>query len=443
MLNVSEGFKYACINGAVKNNLDIRVFGYTADGGDTHIRNDKIVFESMAVEQSICDESDLRFGGAVAGSFEIEVVGVPDLTGKYITVWLTQNASMVTYPGSRTYPGGNSAPTYPGAYTHPDDETCPKRTVKYSGSEYYLYPGYYDYEEIIPIFSGEVYSCELSKNHLTRKLIAYDRMYWRGNINCTEWYQSLYNGRSTLTIYELRKAICRKYGIVEEYPNDELPGDNIEIEMTEEKVTVAELLRYLCELNGVFCMFNGLGNLEYHTLSNDSSITESIRMPGVEKYDFDYKNLDYKEFARYFTGLACRYPNGFVAWFGEVHAQNLYYILNDNELANAYKSTTWMNATFIGMRRENDNYYLLRYFKIASYVPINLTTRCRLWVQPGDKIEVKTHTYVLNDDGSISRSADKTITSYVLSRKIKGMQAMMDDITADGEDMRYNESSIF
>lgn len=411
MIDVSDGFKNAVINGTTDNRLKIIVFGYNSDGTNLTITNENIVFESMVIEQAICDESELKFGGAVASSFEIEIVGVPDLTGKYITVKLTQTATFPTYPCAETYP---SEATYP---------TCTA------------------YKEAFDIFSGEVFSCELSKNHLSRKLVAYDRFYWRGGINCTEWYanQHKQSGNYYYTsIYDLRKAICENYRIIEAYGDDVLPIDDMEVEKVDGKVTVGELLGAVCEMSGVFCMLNGSGNIEYHTLSNDSEIPDTIRKPGTEEYGFNYKDCSHDEFTKSFTGILHRNENGVSSWFGTT-GENSFYVLDENILADSYTGySSWRDE----MEEYIDWHGFMKYLRFEAYTPMNLVTPCRLWVQLGDRIKFQVHSYSLNSDGTVS-SEDKEISSYVLSRRITGIQALTDEFTANGENVRYSEESVF
>lgn len=411
MINVSEGFKNAVRNGTTHNELDIIVFGYNVDGSNLHIHNKNIVSESMTIEQAISDDSDLKFGGAVASSFEIEIVGIPDLTGRYITVQLTQTAKIPTYPGATTHPGAN------------------------------VYPNGAEYKESFDIFSGEVFSCELSKNHLSRKLIAYDRFYWRGGINCTEWYANQHNQSGNYyytTIHDLRKALCENYRIIEAYSNDVLPIDDMEIEKVDGKVTVSELLGSLCEMSGVFCILNGSGNIEYHTLSNDSDIPDTIRKPGTEEYGFNYRDCSHDEFTKSFTGILHRGENGASSWFGTT-GENSFYVLSDNILADSYTGyTTWYEE----MKEYIDWHGFMKYLRFEKYTPMNIVTPCRLWVQLGDRIKFKVHNYSLNPDGTVSIT-DKEISSYVLSRRITGIQALTDEFTANGENVKYTENSVF
>ena len=183
MKNASDFFKQACLNGSVENQLVINI---PDDNSGTvyQIFNDEIVSESMKLTQILCDDSDLKFGGCIASQFEIEVTKNIDLTGREISVWLYQTAVMPTYPGSQTYPTTISSTE--------DITTYPGLTVceGYNGNPIWL-------------FTGKIYSCKLSKNRIIRKIVAYDNFYWIGTVNCTNWYRSLFENSSTITLGKL------------------------------------------------------------------------------------------------------------------------------------------------------------------------------------------------------------------------------------------------
>lgn len=70
------------------------------------------------------------------------------------------------------------------------------------------------------------------------------------------------------------------------------------------------------------------------------------------------------------------------------------------------------------------------------YKPIEATLDGRLWVELGDMVQIKY--YVTDADGNYAYNADgtpqtATVTSYVLSRELTGIQALTDKITAKGE----------
>ena len=67
------------------------------------------------------------------------------------------------------------------------------------------------------------------------------------------------------------------------------------------------------------------------------------------------------------------------------------------------------------------------------YKPIEATLDGRLWVEPGDMVQIKY--YVTDADGNYAYNADgtpqtATVTSYVLSRELTGIQALTDKNTA-------------
>ena len=407
MLTVSQDFKDACLNYPVHNELDI----YVKDL-DLHIYNSSIVSESMIIEQSVCDEPDIKFGGAIASSFEIDVFGVPDLTGKSITVTITQSVAIPLYPGM-AYPGEG------------------------------IYPGGKVLSESFKVFTGRVFSCKLDKNHITRKIVAYDDFYWIGGVNCEERYSKMFPDLhdKVRAIESLRQGFCSLYGIPEQYPDDVLPTDNILTERAEGKITVAEIFRCICEISAAFCFLNGDGKLEYHTISTRGDIPDTIRKPGTENYGFNYSDCSYEEYERTVSGMYHRAKNGFVNWFGyEDPSSPKMYFLEDNALLDAYGTyTSWDHELGVeddGVQRWRKIEKLL-YFE--PYRPYTLTTPCRLWVQLCDKITFNVHSYSVNNGVITMDSNPTTISSYVFSRRIKGIQAMTDEFSASAVNVLLTE----
>lgn len=374
------------------------------------ITSEKIVYESLRLTQTLCDEADIRFGGACSSSFEIDLFGVEDLTGEYITVTLTESLIVPTYPSMTTYPGQ-------------------------------AYPGYTPISYSTNIFSGEVYSCRFAKDKITRHLIAYDRLYWRGSLDCTAWYKngSFWHqppGTSFYytTVYELRKAICEQFDIVEQYPNDVLPTDTIEIEPIEGNVTVAQLLHDLCEMNGVFCVLNGTGNLQYHTLSTNDTIT-NIRKPSTEVYGTVYADCEYEEYEKEFTGIAWVGKNG--VWVG-FSTNNAFYVINsENKIMNAYGGyTTWS----IELDRTGID-ELLKAVQVSA-VPMTLKVPFRSWVEVGDLISFQARSFTPDGSGGYS-AAWKTITTPILTRTVNGLHAMTDEFSTSAENVKVTEENVF
>lgn len=420
MIDVSENFKFAVINGTINNRLRIVVF----DDPQYTITNSEIVSESMKLLSSICDETKFTFGGCIASEFEIEISKNVDLTGKYITVYLDQTAKSLLYPGAKTFPG---AGTYP------------------SGGEY---------TETFAIFSGEIYSCKFNKSHLTRTIVAYDRFYWKGGIDCTKWYQSWHSAnkdeKGCVTIGALRKAILSKFLIREEadYSNDTivaLPADDFPVHMIEDNVTVGDLLRMICEFNGCFMIFNGGGNAEYICVNEDKYYNGA----NTEMYDFyaEFQPEDYSKGA--FDGIYINSLDGGcgVLPIGTNEQENFYFMDGNNLIGNGYVTgpdtfTNSINTVYTDLEIKTK---IEGNFDIC-YTPVTLTAQTRLWVQLGDRIAVKFKYYSFDKDengNEFTVEHTDTIYSYVLSKNITGIQSLRDEISAEGENMRYTEEYFY
>lgn len=391
MQQVNPGFRHAVTNGRTRNSLAISVID---SGGTTYayFDNKNIVSESLKLTQAICDEPDIKFGGCIASTFEIELSGVPDLTGKRITVGVTSTAYAPTYPGAHLIPGG--------------------------GAQGGVYPGGSRYNKIFAIFTGTVDSCRLQKNHITRQLVAYDDFARLNDIDCTTWYRSLYANATTITIGDLRDAIIRQYDIVQAASGDtqthiHLPADSFPVYMMgSDGITVGGLLRMIAEWSGVFLRLDGNGLLVYTTAAIQT----------IESYDY-YIDAEAEDFTHSgFDGLYI--PQLGTFGFTEDH-NNLY--LMDNELISTGYTSPGFAEKWAEVRE------LLQPNFSAPYVPAELRAGCRLWVDPGDRIEFNMRWYELSLDGSSAAPRDYPVSSLVLSRRISGIQAMQDEMTADGE----------
>lgn len=401
MRTVSDFFKNACLNGSVENQLIIDIAYDRSSGDVVQIRNDEIVSESMKLHQSICDDSDFKFGGCIASQFEIEITRDIDLTGREITVYLFQKAIIPTYPGSQTYP------------TSPD---ITNKIITYPG--FTVIEGYNG--QSISIFKGKIYSCKLSKNRIIRKIVAYDDFYWKGNADCTNWYRNLFNDTEKITLGELRKAIVREAKFDQADDSIVLPADDLKVYMIEDNVTFGELLRQICEFNGCFAIINDDGELEYLFMPNRYS----------ENYDYyiDIETEDFEKIA--FTGL---YITGFKDGNGRFRlfsaSDENFYFMEGNNVVTANETVSNFNLDFASIQEK-----LKENFAIKSYTPMTLKSEYRSWVEIGDRIRVNVKWWDL--DG---HEQQEQILSYVLSRSISGIQAITDEISAGGENIRYTD----
>ena len=405
MITVPEHFKVGVIEGNVQGFLNITVFNWVDDGqgnlSNLHIYNENIVSESMMIEQSISDDSDIKFGGCIASRFEIDIANMPDLTGGYITVFFTQ---------------AFTAPTYPGTHLYPD----------------IAYPGGYAGNQEFAVFSGDIISCKLNKNRITRHLVAYDRFYSRGQIDCTRWYQSWWGNAQRHTLGDLRRAVLSRFGINENNPGEALPGDNLEVSKLDGTLTVIDILHAVCEISGCFMFFNGNGNIDYIYINSEKYTGGA----NTEEYTF-YKDFEYEEYEK--TRLSHLLVQGFEGGSVLVDCQDEptepernVYAIKDDILTTGYTADSWVDPPN-GWTAIATPIFRTDPFNVA-YTPCRLTAGSRLWVELGDKIIVHQTVYNENGVGTV-----ETVESIVLNRTISGINALTDDITAEGENKIYTE----
>ena len=398
MINALPAFRVANIAGTTKTELTIRVF---AD--EQYIIGSKnIVSESMKITQAICDDSDIRFGGCIAGSFEIEISKNVDLTGKYITVTAKQTSTAPTYPGAHLFSG---MPTYPG------------------GTQF---------EESFDVFSGEVFSCKHVKNGLTRRLIAYDRFYWRGSMDCTAVYKTAFGNSTKTTLGNLRQALLthfriRQQAIIDITPEGgeydytapvPLSADDFDIyKMDVDELTLNDALRMIGEFSGVFMWLNGSGNLEYITLPSENDAAD-------DTYDF-YIDADAEPFTvESFDGFKIPALGDFS--FDSSLDVARPYLLDDNPLITyGYTSPNFQSEYNSVKSAIKQNFNFL-------YRPASIKAQSRLWLQLGDKVKFSLKWYTLNDDDTAS-SHEEDVYMVILSRTISGIQALTDELEAQGE----------
>lgn len=183
------------------------------DGGE--ITNAELYAESFELAESLCSESELRFGSCEASVVKFKIANAVDsLKDKWLTVTETLNG----------------------------DTKTPFRFGEY-----------------------KVYSDTPSGDRNYRNVTAYDAMYDIINAEVVEWYNSL---EFPMTQKEFRDSFFEYLGIVQE--ETELIHDSMEVERTfsTESIGGKSIITAICELNGVFGHINRQGNFEYISLTN-------------------------------------------------------------------------------------------------------------------------------------------------------------------------------
>ena len=181
---------------------------------DEEITSEDIHSGSFSLEESICLESELRFGGCEASKIAFKILNKSiSLKNKWLTVKLIIN----------------------------DDVSKAFQLGKY-----------------------KVFSDKLTSDRRHREIVAYDRMYDISNTDVTEWYNGLI---FPMSLKKFRDLLFEKLEVTQE--DVELSSDDISLEKSEysEKVFAGDILKDICEINAVFGRMSRSDTFEYVSLS--------------------------------------------------------------------------------------------------------------------------------------------------------------------------------
>lgn len=120
------------------------------------------------------------------------------------------------------------------------------------------------------IFTGYIDSLTETNERTYHKLIAYDAIKHHGADNVAEWYNSLWESKSEYTLKEFRDSFFAHIGV--EQVDVELVNDNMAITKTisGESIPAINIMKAICEINGVFGNVNRQGIFDYVNLGESS-----------------------------------------------------------------------------------------------------------------------------------------------------------------------------
>lgn len=335
------------------------------------LNNDSIYTESMELEQTLCDESELIFGKCSAACFKVRII--------------------------------NTAESYKGL------QLIPTITAG-------------DYPRQLGVFWVD--SDNLTDDKMFRDIVAYDALYTIMNTDVSEWYNSL---AFPLTMKAFRDSFFAYVKVTQE--ETVLPNDDMLIERTIDvnKLSGADVLQSICELNACFGSMDHNGQFRYVFLKT----YEDVVYPADELYpaddlypadEFDCRftgsgfkqgTLKYEDYrCRQITRLQIRQEENDIGVI--VGEDGNSYIIEDNFLVYG-KGTEELTAI------------ALKFLVKAQYIPFSpasLECRGQPWLQVGDYIKV------------VGRR--DTVIFPVLHRIMRGITALMDQYEAKGTEC-YSE----
>ena len=250
-----------------------------------------------------------------------------------------------------------------------------------------------------------------------RKITAYDRMI-KFDVDVSDWYHAMYpTDDTTHTIQELRDRLCEHIGVPQQQTvliNDEMVvGKTI----SPEALCGRDVLKAICEINGVFGHFDRTGTLVYVSLQDTGLYPSDTLYPGDDLYPQSgwaaaeeleyYKSITYEDYL--LDGIdrvQIRQEEGDIG--AVVGSGNNSYVVEGNFLAYGLGSADLTKLAW--------SFYDMIAGK--TYRPAKIVSYAMPWIEVGDGLRAIT--------------TDTEIATFVLTRTMSGIQAMMDTVEAKG-----------
>lgn len=399
-------FKYADL--FKQNSVDIQL-EIISDDGKIHITNTEFHEEEFELTESLCSQSELTFGAIEAGSvkFKVSNIFLP-MKGKWLTARMTIG-------------------------------------------------GHTDQPFLIGRFKG--YSDTPTADRKYRDVVAYDALYDILNADVAAWYNTVFpshkeqqtdkdGNKTTVTVYDpvtmkqFRNSFFKHFGI--EQADIILVNDGMSIEKTvavtassetssdtEESSTIGEsmsgkeVLSCICEINGCMGHMGRDGKFHYIYLEqeiqglyprNDLYPADDLfpRDPKSNRIGKDlYITAEYEDFlVKTINKLQIREQKNDIGVI--VGTGDNAYVIEDNFLVYG-KGTKELKGIANNV---------LSKIRGIVYRPFTADCKGNPCLEVGDAVRLPTR-YEL-------------IESYILKRTLKGIQALRDDLEADGEEYRTN-----
>lgn len=375
------------------------------DGGV--IKNEDLFSQSVEITESLCSESELRFGCCEAGSLKFKIANViQSLIGEWLTVSIVLN----------------------------HDQNNPFLVGRY-----------------------KVASDKATSDRRHREVVAYDAMYEILNTSMINWYNKILpNNSSWTTMFQFRSSFAAYFGISQ---NDvTLVNDGMQVQKTiqvsegedvdneEEQVSVLkesslsgkDVLSAICEVNGCFPKIGRDGKLHYiyleqsieglypaNTLFPDhapdymvQSKTGHLYPQSPKSYGIDRSNYieckweDYT--VREITKLQVRQEENDIGCV--IGTGDNCYIIEGNFLL--YGKT----KGHLKIVAEN----IFQKIKNIAYRPFDADCVGNPCLEIGDPIRISTRYEI--------------VESYIIKRTMKGIQALRDSYSAAGPE-KYSKKA--
>lgn len=372
-----------------KSHVDKQLKIVTDDGSFT-ATNPDIHFEDFELTESLCSDSELRFGSCEASmvKFQIRNAFIP-LAGKWLTV-------------TEALDGNTDVPFQYGRY--------------------------------------KVFSDKPTADREYRDIVAYDAMYDILGADVTTWYNGVFSTSPSVTLKDFRESFIKQFGLESVVPKSGLANDSITISKTIEKDQISgkDIITAICEINGCFGHIGRDGKFHYIYLepniqglypANDLYPDHAPYYLAAQKetghlYPQDPKSTRIGK-GRY---IQCQYEDYIVNSIKKVKI-----LKEENQNGGEYGNgdncyTVEGNPLAYKKKEEELNAIAQRIFeKITNvtYRPFSADCQGNPCMEVGDPVRLLTKYEI--------------VETYILRRTLKGIQSLKDTYSSTGSEKRIEK----
>lgn len=276
----------------------------------------------------------------------------------------------------------------------------------------------------VPLGVFKVASDEPSADLKIRTITAYDSMADIFNTELATWYEGLFpNEGDTVTCLQFRNSLFTYLGIEQESVS--LINDSVVIEKTITTTSLSgrDVLYCICQLNGVFGKIGRDGKFKYLSVEpvGEEALYPSEELyPADDLYPSDGSGGSAPEEIPTGTYISCQYENYETELIDKVQIR-----MKENDIGCIVGSGT--NAFII------ENNFLLFGKSTEDLTPIATAIYSKIsgvTFRPTSMVLVGNPLRELGD-GIKLVTKYVTIDTFVLSRKLKGIQSLRDEISAE------------
>ncbi len=257
-----------------------------------------------------------------------------------------------------------------------------------------------------------------------RNITAYDAMYDILNVEVSGWYNSL---TFPMTLRQFRDSFCAYVGVKQEEIT--LINDDMTVEKTIDpgELPGKTIIEAICEINGCFGHIGRNGKLRYVVLEQmiEGLYPADDLYPSDDLYPADPMGTTEVSRSHY---ISCQYED-----FICQHIDKLQIRQEENDIGAI--SGTGNNCYII-----EDNF--LVYGKSAAELQTIadnvLSVISVVWYRPA-QVEARGNPCLEVGDGILLHTTREDVYTYILQRTLKGIQALRDSYTAEGEEYRTGQ----